>query len=214
MTLTDERPPAVGSGTGESPGSVPEEPGDLEPTVSYRDVRRSDALDDAILKGAQKLSEVHRRITSCRITLARTRGKRHSGDLYSARIDITVPGGEIVVNRAPPEREENEDLLLAVSHAFAAARRQLREYSRRQAGEVKTHVGQLQGRVVKLVLDQGYGFIRAEDDREFYFHEHSVLDGGFTVLEVGSAVRFVEGRGEEGPSATTVMPVGSLHLLD
>ena len=214
MTLINERPPAVDSATREPPGSEPEGPGEFEPTVSYRDVQRSDALDEAILKGVDKLSEVHRRITSCRISLERTRGKRHSGDLYSARVDVTVPGGEIVVNRAPPEREENEDLLLAVSHAFDAARRQLREFSRRQAGEVKTHVDQLRGHVVKLVLDEGYGFIRAEDDREFYFHEHSVLDGGFGVLDVGSEVRFVEGRGEKGPSATTVMPAGSQHLLD
>jgi cold shock CspA family protein len=54
----------------------------------------------------------------------------------------------------------------------------------------------------------GYGFLETPDGRELYFHEHSVLDGGFPELEVGSEVRFIEEPGEKGPQATTVTPVG------
>lgn len=52
------------------------------------------------------------------------------------RLDLTVPEGEIVVNR-----DHREDLYVALRSAFDAARRQLDDYARRQRGEVKMHGG-------------------------------------------------------------------------
>jgi len=180
---------------------------EIEPSISFRNVERSDALDRRIVKGIKSLAKTYDRLITCRVSLDRSRQGRHSGDLYTVRIDLSVPGSDIQVNRAPPERATNEDVLVAVGHAFDVARRRLREFARKQRGEVKTHVEQARGRVVQLPPEGGFGFIEGADGREFYFHEHSVLNEGFDVLEVGSEVQFVEGRGQKGPTATTVIPV-------
>ena len=48
---------------------------------------------------------------------------QHKGVLYNVRIDMTAPGGELVVKREPAE-----DLYVAIRDAFDAARRQLQEF--------------------------------------------------------------------------------------
>ena len=50
------------------------------------------------------------------------------------RIDIRVPGGELVVNR-----DMNEDVYVALRDAFDAAKRQIEEYGRKQRGDTKHH---------------------------------------------------------------------------
>jgi ribosome-associated translation inhibitor RaiA len=52
--------------------------------------------------------------------------KHHQqGKPFNIHIDLTVPGSEIVV-----DRQENEDVYVAVRDAFDAARRQLDNYAR------------------------------------------------------------------------------------
>ena len=60
------------------------------------------------------------------------------------------------------------------------------------------------GRIVKLHVGQGHGFIRMLNDREIYFHRNSVLDSAFDQLKPGTPVRYSEEQGDEGPQATTV----------
>ncbi len=61
--------------------------------------------------------------------------------------------------------------------------------------------------VVRLFREEGYGFLRALDGREIYFHRNAVLNDDFDRLVVGAGVRFDEGLGEEGPQASTVQIV-------
>ncbi len=62
--------------------------------------------------------------------------------------------------------------------------------------------------------DAGFGFIETADGQEVYFHRHSVADGDFDRLEVGSEVRvaIAERESERGPQASTVHPIGKHHL--
>ncbi|PYR42506.1 MAG: hypothetical protein DMF93_05600 [Acidobacteria bacterium] len=47
------------------------------------------------------------------------------------------------------------------------------------------------GRIVKLLVGQGHGFIRMLNDREIYFHRSDVRDrASFNELVVGDAVAF------------------------
>lgn len=68
------------------------------------------------------------------------------------------------------------------------------------------HEGSLHGRVSKMFSEEGFGFLETRDGREIYFHEHSVLDSGFTALKIGTEVHFVRKRGK-GPQASPVIPV-------
>jgi len=61
--------------------------------------------------------------------------KHHQqGKQFNVRIDIGVPGSEIVVNR-----DHAEDVYVALRDAFDAAKRQLEDYARKMRGDVKTH---------------------------------------------------------------------------
>jgi cold shock CspA family protein len=123
------------------------------------------------------------------------------------RIDLIVPGDELVV-----DRQVDEDLYVAIRDAFHAARRKLEDYARRQRGAVKVHEASPHARVVKLFPDEGYGFLETPDGREVYFHRNSVKDSGFDRLEIGTEVRFAEESGEQGPQASAVIIVGKRHV--
>jgi ribosome-associated translation inhibitor RaiA len=59
---------------------------------------------------------------------------KHQGKLFSVRLDVTVPGKEIVANH-----EQHEDMYVALRNAFNAARRQLDAHASIQRGDVKNH---------------------------------------------------------------------------
>ena len=47
------------------------------------------------------------------------------------------------------------------------------------------------GRIVTLLIGQGYGFIRLTNDREVFFHRSDVREGtSFNDFAAGDAVRF------------------------
>jgi ribosomal subunit interface protein len=169
--------------------------------LSTRRITLSPALEADLRKRATKLERHFDRITSCRIAVERPSNHHNEGGPYRVRVDITVPGSELVANK------EAEDLNTAIRDAFDAAERQVEEFSRRRRGEVKTPAVPPQGRVIRLFPEEGFGFLAAPDGREIYFHRNAVLEG-FETLAVGSEVRFVEEQGIEGPQASTVSLVG------
>ncbi len=179
--------------------------------VTFRDMPVSDAVEALCHKEADKLERFCGRITSCRVVVAESHRRHHKGNLFDIRIDVTIPGGEIVVNREPPEHHRDEDVFVALREAFDRVRRQLDARTERRRGEVKSHEPQPHGRVARLGADGDHGFIETSDGRQVYFHRHSVLNGAFDRLEVGDEVRFVEESGEQGPQATSVTPVGRQH---
>lgn len=115
------------------------------------------------------------------------------------RVDVTVPGGEIVVKREP-----NEDIYVSIRDAFDAAQRQLKSRAKVRRGEVKTHEKPPRGHVSVIFPERGYGFLTTSDARQIYFHKNSVLGDRFKDLKIGAEVRFVEELGEQGPQASTV----------
>ncbi len=102
--------------------------------VTLKDMPQSEAVESRIREKAEKLSRFYDRIISCRVVVESPHRHQHQGKLYSVRIDLTVPGAELVANRA-----QDEDVYVAVRNAFVAITRQLEDFVRRQRGEVKTH---------------------------------------------------------------------------
>lgn len=171
----------------------------IPPIVQARDLDLPPSVGAQVHEQALALERFFSPIIRCRVTLEGP-GKRHRrGGPYEARIDLRVPGGDLLV-----ERQRAEELQAAIHQAFNAARRQLEDYARRQRGEVKRHEPTPEGQVVKLLPDDNYGFLSTADGRELYFHRNSVLPPGFDELAVGTAVRFAEELGDEGPQASTV----------
>ena len=176
--------------------------------ITFRHMEPSAAVEAKIRERAAELDRYYDRIMSCRVVVESPHRHHHQGALYHVRIDLTVPGGELMVSREPAEHHAYEDVYVALRDAFDAARRQLEDYARRQRREVKEHAAPPYGRVSKLFPVEGYGFIEAPGGREVYFHQHSVLHDAFKRLEIGSEVEFVEEPGDEGPQASTVRMIG------
>jgi cold shock CspA family protein len=182
--------------------------------ITFRDIPPSEAVEARIRKEMDKLEQFNGRITSCRVVVEAPHRRHHKGRLYHLRIDLTLPGGELVVNREPSEKHSHEDVYVAVRDAFRAAQRELKRFGRKRRGEVKHHEAPAHGRVAKLFAQQGYGFIEAPAGRQVYFHQNAVPNEGFAKLEVGNEVRYVQVPGDEGPQASTVTPIGKHHILD
>jgi cold shock CspA family protein len=181
--------------------------------ISFRNMPPSPAVEADIREKTAKLEEFYDRITSVRVVVETPHRQHRQGKLFHVRVDVRVPGRELVVRREPAQHHEYEDVHVAVRDAFDAAKRQIEDYAREMRGTVKTHDAPPQGRIVRLDPEGGYGFIAASDAREVYFHRNSLVDAEFDRLRVGDEVRFAEELGEEGPQASTVHLVGTPFTL-
>ena len=106
----------------------------IPPQITIRDMEHSDALETHIRDKVNKLDEFFDRIMSCRVVVEMPHKHHHQGKQFNVRIDIGVPGSELVVNR-----DHAEDVYIALRDAFDAAKRQLEDYARKMRGDVKTH---------------------------------------------------------------------------
>ena len=194
--------------------------------IRFRNVDPPAQAEEWVREMVIGLEKFHSRIMRCRVMVELPHLHHAQGNPYHVRIDLTVPGREIVIKHQPTlhsalrqsdtlaeskSREvaaAHKDLYVALSDAFRVACRRLQDHARLRRGQTKSHEPPPQGRVSKLFPERGFGFLETRDGREIYFHERSVLHEGFSRLEVGSAVTFVEEEGENGPQASTVRPAG------
>jgi len=109
--------------------------------VSYRNVRPTSTIQSLIDEKVAGLERFYPRIIGCQVTLERPgRHHRHGkGAHFRVRIELSVPGGRLVVGRDPEEAKDHENAYLAIQEAFRAMRRQLQDHARRQRGDVKYH---------------------------------------------------------------------------
>lgn len=177
--------------------------------ITYRDVAPSDAIESYVRTRAEKLQRFSDRITGCHVTLETPHRHKRHGHHHRVRVEIVVPGADLVVTRDPAPSKDKEDLYASIDAAFDDAQRRLEDHARTQRGDVKAREAPSRhGRVTKLYAYEGFGFIGTPEGEEIYFHKNSVLNHGFERLELGTRVRFVEEPGDEGPQASTVVLAG------
>ena len=107
--------------------------------VSFDDIPIDEAVRDAVLEHIDHLERFCDRITSCHVVIAQPHRHHREGRLYSVRVDVRVPGGEIIINREHHLDHAHEDVFIALRDAFAAARRRLEDHVRRQRSVEKMH---------------------------------------------------------------------------
>lgn len=167
--------------------------------ITMRDMPHSDVLEEHIRQKVKKLENFYPHLVGCRVVVEIPHKHKHQGRMFDVRLDMTVPGGELAVNR-----EADGDVYVALRDAFDAARRRLEDYGHRQRGATKAHAPVFSGRVTRLVTDEDYGFIQTPDGRELYFHRDNLANGHFDALEIGAEVNFLEDAGAEGLQAKRV----------
>ena len=182
--------------------------------ITFRHMDPSDAVAARIQERAAELERFFDRIISCRVVVECRHPRRQQGNLFRVRVDLKVPGNEIVVGRDPSAHQAHEDVRVAIRDAFDATRRLLEDHVRQGRGDVKLHAVPDHGRIARLLPEQNCGFIVSASGNEIYFHRNSVVNGGFEKLAVSDEVRFVTQHSEsaEGPQASTVVPLGKHHL--
>ena len=181
--------------------------------ISFRGMDRSDTVEAYVRERAAKLERFYESIIGCRISIEAPHKHHQKGNHYRARIDITVPNGELVVDRDPTQKSSHEDVYVAIRDAFDAARRRLEDYARKRRGDVKKHEVPHHGRIIALYPEMDYGTIETHDGREVYFHCNSLRNEQFGHLQEGDEVRFAEIMGDQGPKASTVYTIGKHHLV-
>lgn len=167
--------------------------------ITFRDIEHSEAIDAHIRDKAAKLETFFDSIMSCRVVVEMPHQHKHQGKFFNVRIDIGVPGSEIVINR-----DNHEDVYVALRDGFEAAKRKLKDYAHRLRGATKAHEAEFIGEVVRVYPDEGYGFIRRTDGEELYFSSDNLVNTRLDQLREGEAVKFIEEVAAEGLQAKRV----------
>lgn len=180
---------------------------DVPLEIRFHNLPPSDAIEAIIRERAAKLEKVFERLTSCRVAVEAPHKQHRKGNIYSVTINLGVPGGELMVNRAPHKprlRYANPDLYKALRDAFDAAERQLKDYKAKLRGEIKIHPDAFHGQVTEIHPDRDHGFLTTATGSQLYFHRNSLMNGDFETLQPGQEVHYVEAIGDTGPLATKV----------
>ena len=182
--------------------------------VTFRNMDDSESLESYIRERVEKLDNMSETVVDCRVVVEAPRKHQRKGGLYHAKIDITLPGGTIAVNREQDLHQAHQDVYVAVRDAFDAVQRQMQAYISRQKGHVKSHESVPYGRISELHPEGDYGRILTAEGEDIYFHRNSVLNADFDALEIGMEVRFVAQEGDEGPQASSVRLIGKHHIVE
>lgn len=167
--------------------------------ITFRDFPPSEAIETTIRKRVDKLHRFHDRIMSCRVVLEFSQKHKRQGKLYNVRIDLAVPGKELVVTH-----KRDQDVYIAIRDAFDALERQLEEHSRKRHGHVKSHEDVLRGNVARLIAADGYGFISGSDGHEYYFSMTNMSHPRFEQLMIGDVVEYIAQPLNDGRQAHRV----------
>ncbi len=102
--------------------------------IQFHGMDPSDALAKSARDQAHKLESFASDIMACRVSIDLEQKHKQQGRPFSVRIDLTLPGIELVVNRV-----QHEDANMALREAFGNMRRQLEDVVRKRRGQVKQH---------------------------------------------------------------------------
>lgn len=159
----------------------------------------SEAVEAAARAKAAKLDRYRPDIMSCRVTIELADKHRHQGRTFSVRLDLTVPGHELSVDRV-----HDEDVHVALRDAFDDMTRRLEDSVRRDRGDVKEHPLPLHGEVVRFADEGRFGFIRTAEGDEYRFDAGNLAGVSYDRLGVGTRVQFIPELAAEGRQAKRV----------
>lgn len=167
--------------------------------ITFHNIQNSEAVEEYVQDKLKKLDTLFADIISCHVTIELPHKHHHQGKQFNVRVNLSVPGDEIIVNR-----DHHEDIFIALREAFDAVKRQLEDYIHLIRSEVKTHTLEHIGHVSRISQKEGFGFILGEDATERYFHKDNVKSPNFEHLKKGDKVRFIDEPSSEGLQAKRV----------
>lgn len=175
--------------------------------ISFHNVDASAALETRIREKIAKLEKRFPNLVGLSVVVDSAHHHQQKGRLYTVKIDVTLPGGELVVSMHPGKNPTKHDkIFAAMNDAFLAIEKQLIRFRAPMRKETKSRAKHWQiGVVSNISSDDGFGFLTTGDG-EIYFHKNAVENERFSELDIGSKVRFVSADqpGNDGPHASVV----------
>ncbi len=187
--------------------------------ISYHNIDKSQAADEAIRAHVADLEGIYDRITSCRVRVDQRAHSESRSIPPVVRIELGIPGRKNIVVAHEPEhllrKYQSPDLYNAINEAFRIAERRLHDLkeTRKSNGRVQSEGGEERflGQVAEIHPLQDYGYLLNKDGALLYFHRNSVLAGNFDYLVRGDEAFYVEEMGDTGPLAKKVWLKESGH---
>ncbi len=123
--------------------------------VTFRNCAPSAAIERDIQRRADKLARLCTRIVRCAVVVELPHRRHHGGNWFHIRVELTLPGEDVVINHEPKRVEPSRygDLegdarlgepnatgrhsRVAVREAFEAASRRLRQHAQLLRGDVR-----------------------------------------------------------------------------
>jgi ribosomal subunit interface protein len=102
--------------------------------ITFRGIESTEPIETYVRTRADKLERFSDRITGCHVMIEKPHRHKRHGQHYRIRIELVVPGDELVVARDPAERKDHEDLYATLDAAFDDAQRVLEDHVRTQRG--------------------------------------------------------------------------------
>jgi putative sigma-54 modulation protein len=100
--------------------------------ISFKNLAREEHIVQIIKEKAAKLDRLSNEIIQTEVTVSVPHRSHKKGNFYNVRIDISVPGKELVVNHEDNDEMENKDIHHVLKATFDAAYRQLEDYTERR----------------------------------------------------------------------------------
>jgi len=106
----------------------------LPTLISYHGLDASEALTELVQARAQHIAQRDVRIQSLRVAIEAPHHHRRHGNQYRVRLELKLPGRDLVVTNDAPAHAGEDDAHQAVRHAFDALLRQLTCAQARRSG--------------------------------------------------------------------------------
>lgn len=106
--------------------------------IVFRDMEPSEAVRQVVEKKLEKLGHLAR-IVGGEVAIEAPHRQHQQGTHFRVRIDLQVPGGELVYGRDPGDDGAHEDAYVAIRDAFDGITRQLQQHKDIRRGRTKTH---------------------------------------------------------------------------
>lgn len=105
--------------------------------ITFRSMEPSPAVEASVKKWVARLEHDYDRVERCSVVIEIPHRHHRQGQTFQVHITVTVPEHTIAVSRDPGTDHTHEDVFVAISDAFRAARRQVQDHARIVRGDVK-----------------------------------------------------------------------------
>jgi ribosomal subunit interface protein len=107
--------------------------------ITFRRIDTSSAIEDYVQRRAAKLETFSDRILHCHVTIEAPHHHHKHGEPYRVRVEVKIPGADLVVGDRPKADAVHHDLYAAIDDTFDDAGRVLQDHVKRKWRDTNTH---------------------------------------------------------------------------